>query len=109
LLGGNSVHAPDAAKHAQTEGADYLVFGPVFETETHPGAISSGVQALADVVSAVSIPVIAIGGITADRVPEVLATGARGIAVIRAIIARGDARAAAAELRAAIDGARAPA
>jgi thiamine-phosphate pyrophosphorylase len=108
LLIGRSVHSLAAARRAESDGADYVIFGPVFETESHAGAAPAGPGELREVAAAVRIPVIAIGGVTAERVPEVLAAGAAGVAVIRAILASDDAKAAAGTLRAAMS-ARAPA
>ena len=109
LLAGRSVHSLEAARRAQAEGVDYVVFGTVFVSETHADAAPAGVRALADVCEAVPVPVIAIGGITKDRIPGVLTAGASGIAVIRAVLAGSDARAAASELRDALDSVRASA
>lgn len=83
---GRSVHSVKAAREAEGEGADYVIFGPVYETDSHPGVTAAGVEALAEIVRAVRIPVIAIGGITADRVGDVMDAGAAGIAVISAIL-----------------------
>ena len=83
---GKSVHDLAEAEAARTEGADYLVVGPVFATATHPGRESLGLERLQAIASAVDgLPVIAIGGITADRVREVRDSGAYGVAAIRAL------------------------
>ena len=83
---GKSVHDLVEAEAARTEGADYLVVGPVFATATHPGRESLGLERLQAIASAVDgLPVIAIGGITADRVREVRDSGAYGVAAIRAL------------------------
>ena len=83
-----SVHSEAEARQAATDGADFLVFGPVYET---PSKLAygppQGLAALRRVVAAVDRPVIAIGGITPARVAEVLAAGAAGVAVISAILA----------------------
>lgn len=100
-LVGRSVHSLDAAIEAATAGADYLIFGNVYETASHPGALAAGIPLLAEVVKAVDVPVLAIGGIIPVRVPEVMGTGAAGVAVISYILsARDPARAAADLLRA---------
>ena len=67
-----SVHSLEAAQAAGREGADLLIFGPVFETATHPGGEPQGIEALARVAAATSVPVIAIGGVTRDRIEQVL-------------------------------------
>jgi thiamine-phosphate diphosphorylase len=83
---GRSVHNLAEAQAARTEGADYLVVGPVFATASHPGRAPLGLQRLQAIASAVDgLPVIAIGGITADRVREVRNSGAYGMAAIRAL------------------------
>ena len=83
---GKSVHDLAEAEGARTEGADYLVVGPVFATASHPGRAPLGLQRLQAIASAVDgLPVIAIGGITADRVREVRNSGAYGVAAIRAL------------------------
>jgi thiamine-phosphate pyrophosphorylase len=80
LLVGRSVHSIEAAQQAQREGADYVIFGPVWESASHPDA---GLEALADLVRSVRIPVLAIGGVTEELVDEILAVGAAGYAAIR--------------------------
>ena len=88
FLVGASVHAETEARQAATDGADFLVFGPVYETPSKRAyGPAQGVAALHRVVDAVNRPVIAIGGITPARVPELLAAGAAGVAVISAILA----------------------
>jgi len=83
---GRSVHNLVEAEAARTEGADYLVVGPVFATASHPGRTPLGLQRLQAIAAAVDgLPVIAIGGITADRVREVRNSGAYGVAAIRAL------------------------
>jgi thiamine-phosphate pyrophosphorylase len=82
-LVGRSVHSPAAARVAASEGADFVVYGPVFATPSHPGGAGLGLAALVDVVRAVSIPVLAIGGVDAARGAECIAVGAGGYAAIR--------------------------
>jgi len=83
---GKSVHDLAEAEAARTGGADYLVVGPVFATATHPGRKPLGVKRLKAIASAADgLPVIAIGGITAERVREVRDAGAYGVAAIRAL------------------------
>ena len=87
---GVSVHSLDEARAAEAADADWLTFGHVFPTASHPDELPRGLAALTEVCQATRIPVIAIGGIDADRVPEVLAAGADGIAVISAILGAED-------------------
>jgi thiamine-phosphate diphosphorylase len=99
---GRSVHSVEGARAAEAEDSDYVIFGNVYETGSHPGAPAAGLTLLAEVVRVVHLPVLAIGGITAERAPDVMATGAAGIAVISAILAAPDRRRAASQLLAAI-------
>lgn len=82
---GVSVHSREGAIQAQLEGADYLIFGPVFPTASHPGSPAMGMEALADVVEAVRLPVFAIGGIGAAQATDCLIAGATGVAVISSV------------------------
>jgi thiamine-phosphate pyrophosphorylase len=83
-----SVHSRDEAVAAEEAGADWIVFGPVYDTPSKRryGA-PQGIDKLEAVAKTVRVPVVAIGGITPARVPEVLAAGARGVAVISGILA----------------------
>jgi thiamine-phosphate pyrophosphorylase len=84
LMLGRSVHSPEGARSAEREGADYVIFGPVFPTPTHTGRPPVGLEALRLVAAAVSIPVLAIGGVDPDRAPACLDAGAGGWAGISA-------------------------
>jgi thiamine-phosphate pyrophosphorylase len=102
---GASVSSLGEAFDAAQAGVDYVTFGNVFETKSHPGQPGRGFELLRDVVDAVDVPVIAIGGVTADRVDSLVGSGATGISVIRAIGDASDPRKAAQELRNALDAA----
>lgn len=80
---GRSVHSLEAAREAEREGADFVIFGPVWPSPSHPGHEAQGLDALAAVVHAVQVPVLAIGGVTGARADECLAAGASGYAAIR--------------------------
>ncbi len=81
FLVGRSVHGVAEAQGAGP--VDYLVAGTVFPTPSKPAATATlGLDGLADVVQAVAVPVLAIGGITRERLDEVAATGAAGVAAI---------------------------
>jgi thiamine-phosphate pyrophosphorylase len=83
FLVGRSVHARDEAIAAAAAGGlDYLLFGTVFATTSKPGRAPAGLDALAEVASAVTIPVLAVGGVTPDTVNEVVLAGAAGFAAI---------------------------
>jgi thiamine-phosphate pyrophosphorylase len=87
FLIGASVHARAEAVAAAGEGADYLVFGPIYDTPSKRAfGAPQGLRALEDVASAVRCPVLAVGGITPARTAEVLRAGARGVAAIGAIL-----------------------
>ena len=84
LLVGASCHSREQAIKTAREGADYLFFGPVFDTPSKAqfGA-AQGLEKLADVCAAVSVPVIAIGGITVENARACREYGAAGVAAIR--------------------------
>ena len=85
LTKGYSVHSVEAAIEKQKKGADYIIFGHIYPTKSKPGLAPRGLAALKAVTSAVQIPVIAIGGITPQRVPECLQAGAAGVAVLSGV------------------------
>jgi thiamine-phosphate diphosphorylase len=99
---GRSVHSVEAAVRAEQEGADYLQVGAVYETSSHPGQRSAGLELVRAVAQAVRVPIVAVGGITPERVAEVIEAGADGIAVIGAILDADDPQAAARALREAL-------
>jgi len=85
---GASVHSLEEARDAEKNGADWVVFGPVYDTPSKRAyGAPQGVERLAIVARRLKIPVLAIGGITPERVPEVIAAGAHGVAVISGILA----------------------
>ena len=79
---GRSVHSVGSAQVAEREGADYVIFGPVWTSATHPGTAPAGLAALEQLVRSVGIPVLAIGGVTEERIAECHAAGAAGYAAI---------------------------
>ena len=79
-----SVHDAAEARRAADDGADFLVAGNVYVTASHPGADSAGLDVVRT-AAATGLPVIAIGGITAERTGGVLSAGAFGVAAIRAL------------------------
>lgn len=93
------------AVEAYEMGADYIGFGPVFPTTSkrNPKSVK-GPEGLSEVCDAVPIPVIAIGGITHDRVRPALKAGAHGVAVLSAVATANDPEQATARFRASIDG-----
>ncbi|WP_299958516.1 thiamine phosphate synthase [uncultured Modestobacter sp.] len=98
LLGGTA-RDPERARLLVAEGADYLGVGPAFATTTKTGLPDPiGPAGVAAVATAVPVPVIAIGGVTAARVGELLAAGAAGVAVVGAVAAAADPTAATRDL-----------
>jgi thiamine-phosphate pyrophosphorylase len=87
------------------EGFDFAIAGHIFETASKAGKPPLGLDGLRRLVERTSIPVVAIGGITPERVGDVLATGARGVAVMSAINNSSDPAAAALQFKQAILGA----
>lgn len=81
FLLGRSIHDAGAAQVAASS-ADYLIFGTVFQTTSKPGRAAAGLPALADVVRATTLPVLAVGGVTIENIPDVARAGAAGIAAI---------------------------
>ncbi|OBK43860.1 thiamine phosphate synthase [Mycobacterium kubicae] len=99
---GLSSHDPDQARSAAGAG-DYFCVGPCWPTPTKPGRAAPGLDLVrAAAQQAAGIPWFAIGGIDAQRLPEVLAAGARRVVVVRAITAAEDPRAAAQQLSSAL-------
>ncbi len=104
---GASPETLEEARQMERDGADYLGVGDVYGTSSKPDAgIPIGVEGLTEVVRAVSIPVVAIGGITPDNAGAVIEAGAAGVAVISAIAAAPDPEAAARRLREIVDAKR---
>jgi thiamine-phosphate pyrophosphorylase len=100
---GASVHSLEAAMTAAAAGADWLTFGHIFATASHPDEEPRGLATLATVARSVPVPVIAIGGVGPERVADALAAGAAGVAVISAILMAPDRTAATIALRRALD------
>lgn len=90
-LMGVSTHSVEDVRRATQSGADYVVFGPIFETPSKRSfGPPLGLDLLADVCCRSSIPVLAIGGITCERARDVRRVGAHGVAVIGALLTRDD-------------------
>ncbi len=83
---GRSTKNPDELQRAIAEGADYIGVGPVYATPTKAGRAAVGLDYVRYAVSQATMPWFAIGGIDQDTVAEVLAAGARQVAVVRAIM-----------------------
>jgi thiamine-phosphate pyrophosphorylase len=88
---GVSTHSVEDVRRADRSGADYVLFGPIFETPSKRSfGPPLGLTLLADACRQSSIPVLAIGGITCQRVRDVRLAGAYGVAVIGALLTRDD-------------------
>jgi thiamine-phosphate pyrophosphorylase len=96
---GATARDPEQARRAVDGGADYLGVGPVHATTTKDGLPAPiGLAGLEAVARAVSVPVVAISGITAASVPAVLDAGAHGVAVVAAVFGAADPASATREL-----------
>ena len=105
VLIGRSCHDRDQVGAAQAEPVDYFCVGPCWPTPTKPGREAPGLELVRFAAEQHDAkPWFAIGGIDAARLPQLLDAGAHRVVVVRAITAAGDPRAAAAALRAGLDG-----
>ena len=103
FLVGVSVGSVAEALAAEADGADYVAVSPVFSTASkHDAGDGHGLDTARDICDAVSVPVVGIGGLNKDNIPEVIAAGIDGIAVISAVVSQEDISASAAELSAII-------
>lgn len=100
---GVSAQTVEQALLAERSGADYLGVGAVFHTGTKRDATDVSYETLREICRAVKIPVVAIGGINRGNVEQLAGSGICGVAVVSAIFAQQDIRAAAADLRAAVE------
>ncbi len=97
---GLSVFSLEQARQARRQGADYIGVGPVFDTRTKEDAARPvGLELLRRVSREIDLPWVAIGGINMSNVSEVIETGAKGVAVVSAVVSAPDVRAAASYLR----------
>jgi thiamine-phosphate pyrophosphorylase len=95
---GISCHNLRQALIAQKEGADYIGVGPIYTTATKPGYKAVGLEVLRELKDKIRIPYFAIGNIGQDNIQEVTGTGARRIAVCRAVLQAKDPKSAAKQL-----------
>ncbi len=102
IIGGSAATLEEAQK-CLAEGADYIGFGPVYPTTSKADAGPvTGIKLLKHAVGIISLPIIAIGGLSAGNTPEVIRTGAQGIAVISAVCCQKDPEQATRTLRQAL-------
>ncbi|KAK9833927.1 hypothetical protein WJX74_010080 [Apatococcus lobatus] len=102
MMLGVSVKTVKQAQQAQADGADYLGAGAVFSTPTKDSSVI-GLEGLRAICAAVTIPVVAIGGIKAENVQQCIEAGAAGAAVVSGIFGMSDPAAASSELRRQVD------
>jgi thiamine-phosphate pyrophosphorylase len=95
IVGASCYADPDLAAKAATAGADYVAIGSVFASPTKPGAVRAPFSIIQAAHDASGLPVAAIGGITLDNAPSVIAAGAQLLAVVSALFDSMDVRAAA--------------
>jgi thiamine-phosphate pyrophosphorylase len=94
MILGVSTHGVEQARAAQADGADYIAVGSMFATPTKADFQLVGPDLLRKLRGEIRVPLVGIGGITHDNVQEVVRAGADGVAVISAVCAAGDPRAA---------------
>lgn len=95
ILGASCYGRLELALEAERLGADYVAFGSFFPSGVKPGAVRAPLTLLRDAKRRLSVPVVAIGGITLENAPQVIAAGADSVAVISALFGADDVRAAA--------------
>jgi thiamine-phosphate pyrophosphorylase len=96
---GVSTHSPEEAQDAEEQGADFVLFGPVYFTPSKASyGAPQGLTALKKTVEKIALPVYAIGGLKAGNILEAKRTGIRGIALISAIVSAPDPKKAAEEI-----------
>ena len=96
---GASTHSLEEAQEAQQNGADFVLFGPVYFTPSKASyGAPQGLAALKKIVEKISLPVYAIGGINRDNIDEVKGSGSRGVALISAVMSASDPKEATREI-----------
>jgi thiamine-phosphate pyrophosphorylase len=95
ILGASCYDRLERALEAERLGADYVAFGSFFPSSVKPGAVRAPLALLRHAKRSLSVPVVAIGGITLDNAPQLIAAGADGVAVVSALFGADDVRLAA--------------
>jgi thiamine-phosphate pyrophosphorylase len=95
IIGVSCYRRIELAREAAERGADYVAFGSFFPSSVKPGAVRAPVDLLPEAKRALAVPVVAIGGITIDNAPQLIAAGADALAVITAVFGASDVAAAA--------------
>ena len=86
IIVGRSTHSLEQANAAQGEGADYIGFGPIFATPTKPDYKPIGMENIKRVHEDVKVPIFCIGGIKIDNLGEVIAAGAKRVAIVSGLL-----------------------
>jgi thiamine-phosphate pyrophosphorylase len=86
ILVGKSTHSLDQAIAAEREGADYIGFGPIFATPTKPDYKPIGLEQIRSVHAQVQLPIFCIGGIKLENLGQVIAAGARRVAIVSGLL-----------------------
>jgi thiamine-phosphate pyrophosphorylase len=100
VLGASCYNRIENALAAARDGANYVAFGSFFASGVKPGAAHAPIALLQEAKRRVDLPAVAIGGITLDNAPRLIAAGADGVAVISALFGAADIRAAASRFNA---------
>jgi thiamine-phosphate pyrophosphorylase len=90
---GKSTHSEEQARAAMDEAPDYIGFGPLFATGTKPDYTPVGLDSIARIEALSTVPVFCIGGVNRDRLPRILAAGARRVVIVSAFLQAADTRA----------------
>ena len=99
MLVGRSVHSVEGAVEAEVQGADFLVLGTIFTSDSKPGVEPAGIGLLEEAARRVSIPVLGIGGIDQNNAGQIIRSGGYGVAVIRSILGSSNPVVAAREIK----------
>jgi thiamine-phosphate pyrophosphorylase len=91
-LGVSCYNEIDRAISAERDGADYVAFGRFFPSVTKPGEIKASLGLVAEAKRCVCVPIVAIGGITLEHTPSLIAAGIDAVAVVSALFASADVR-----------------
>ena len=86
ILVGKSTHSLEQARAAQSEGADYIGFGPIFATPTKPDYTPIGLEDVRRVHAEVMLPIFCIGGIDIDNLQSVIDAGAKRVVMVSALL-----------------------
>jgi thiamine-phosphate pyrophosphorylase len=90
IIVGKSTHSLGQANAAESEGADYIGFGPIFATPTKPDYKPIGMKEITQVHADVTVPIFCIGGIKIDNLGEVMAAGGKRVAIVSGLLKASD-------------------